>query len=186
MPRRVGPVKVRRYSLEFKLKAVKLSQLPGRRGASRGRSAGDSPVHVVAVAEGSARRRSARTRGVAESGEGAASQPGQATAGTAAEIRGAGGGACPPKNSHPVHLRTKADVFAFIEEARGRFGVTRLCRLFAVTRARFYAWRRRPVSARRRQDRALLEEMRALFEMSGGTYGSPRIQHGADGRADIA
>lgn len=29
MPRRVGPVKVRQYSLEFKLKAVKLSQLPG-------------------------------------------------------------------------------------------------------------------------------------------------------------
>ena len=29
MARRVGPVKVRRYSLEFKLKAVKLSQLQG-------------------------------------------------------------------------------------------------------------------------------------------------------------
>jgi transposase-like protein len=28
MPRRVGPVNVRQYSLEFKLKAVKLSQLP--------------------------------------------------------------------------------------------------------------------------------------------------------------
>ena len=29
MARRVGPVKVRRYSLEFKLKAVKVSQLKG-------------------------------------------------------------------------------------------------------------------------------------------------------------
>src|SRR4026209_1673562 len=29
MPRRVGPVKVHRYSLEFKLKAVKLSLLKG-------------------------------------------------------------------------------------------------------------------------------------------------------------
>ena len=29
MPRRVGPVQVRQYSLEFKLKAVKLSQLKG-------------------------------------------------------------------------------------------------------------------------------------------------------------
>jgi transposase len=29
MARRIGPVKVRRYSLEFKLKAVKLSQLKG-------------------------------------------------------------------------------------------------------------------------------------------------------------
>jgi putative transposase len=54
--------------------------------------------------------------------------------------------------------------------------VTRLCRLFAVTRAGFYAWRHRPVSARRRQDRDLLEDVRAIFERSGGTYGSPRIQ----------
>ena len=52
----------------------------------------------------------------------------------------------------------------------------RLCRLFAVTRAGFYAWRRRPVSARRRQDRDLLEDVRAIVERSGGTYGSPRIQ----------
>src|SRR5262245_32147702 len=29
MPHRVGPQKVRQYSLEFKLTAVKLSQLPG-------------------------------------------------------------------------------------------------------------------------------------------------------------
>jgi putative transposase len=54
--------------------------------------------------------------------------------------------------------------------------VTRLCRLFAVTRAGFYAWRRRPVSARQRLDWGLLEEMRAIFEGSGGTYGSPRLQ----------
>ena len=53
--------------------------------------------------------------------------------------------------------------------------MTRLCRLFGVTRAGFYAWWRRPVSQRRRQDRVLLEEVRAIFEDSGGTYGSPRI-----------
>ena len=29
MPRRIGPAKVRQYSLKFKLKAVKLSQLKG-------------------------------------------------------------------------------------------------------------------------------------------------------------
>ena len=82
----------------------------------------------------------------------------------------------------PTPFRTKADVFAFIEEERKRFGVTRLCRLFAVTRAGFYAWRRRPVSARAMQDRALLEEMRAIFEGSGGTYGSPRIHESLAGR----
>jgi putative transposase len=59
--------------------------------------------------------------------------------------------------------------------------VTRLCRLFAVTRAGFYAWRRRPVSARARQDRGLLEEMRAIFERSGGTYGSTLVTIYAEG-----
>ena len=45
--------------------------------------------------------------------------------------------------------------------------MTRLCRTFDVTRAGYYAWRQRPESPRRRQDRALLEEMRAIFEASG-------------------
>ena len=53
--------------------------------------------------------------------------------------------------------------------------MTRLCRLFGVTRAGYYAWCERPVSARAKQDRVLLEEMRVIFEHSGGTYGSPRI-----------
>jgi transposase InsO family protein len=60
--------------------------------------------------------------------------------------------------------------------------VTRLCRLFGVTRPGFYAWRRRPESPRRREDRELLEEMRAIFERSGGTYGSPRLYRDLRGR----
>jgi transposase InsO family protein len=53
--------------------------------------------------------------------------------------------------------------------------VTRLCQTFSVTRAGYDAWRQRPTSARLRQDRGLLEDIRAIFEQSGGTYGSPRI-----------
>jgi len=60
--------------------------------------------------------------------------------------------------------------------------VTRLCRLFGVTRPGFYAWRRRPESPRQREDRELLEEMRAIFERSGGTYGSPRLYRDLRGR----
>jgi putative transposase len=44
-----------------------------------------------------------------------------------------------------------------------------------VTRAGYYAWRRRGESARRRQDRGLLVQIQALFDRSRGTYGSPRI-----------
>jgi putative transposase len=50
-----------------------------------------------------------------------------------------------------------------------------MCALYGVTRAGYYAWRRRGESARRRQDRGLLVQIQALFDRSRGTYGSPRI-----------
>ena len=53
--------------------------------------------------------------------------------------------------------------------------MTRLCALYRVTRAGYYAWRHRPASARQVQDRALLEVMEGAFERSAGTYGSPRL-----------
>ncbi len=51
----------------------------------------------------------------------------------------------------------------------------RLGSLYGVTRAGYYAWRHRPVSRRQVQDRVLLEVLGAIFEGSGGTYGSPRL-----------
>ena len=53
--------------------------------------------------------------------------------------------------------------------------MSRLCRLYGVTRAGFYAWRCRAVSARRRQDASVLARIRTLFAQSRGTYGSPRL-----------
>jgi putative transposase len=50
-----------------------------------------------------------------------------------------------------------------------------MCRLYGVTRAGYYAWRRRGDSAHRRRDRSLLDPIRAIFAQSRGTYGSPRI-----------
>jgi putative transposase len=50
-----------------------------------------------------------------------------------------------------------------------------MCALYQVTRAGYYAWRRRGDSARRQRDRTLLDAIRALFARSNGTYGSPRI-----------
>ena len=174
MPR-AGPRKVQRYSLEFKLKAVKLSQLKG--------------VEVQAVADAleihpfmlSRWRKAARDGGLRgrvsvakavktpRAGEMKRFQTLQRAHALLQEEHAL------LKKTHPVHLRTKADVFAFINHEHEALGVTRLCRLFAVTRAGFYAWRGRPTSARARQDRVVLEEMRAIFERSGGTYGSPRI-----------
>jgi len=63
--------------------------------------------------------------------------------------------------------------------------VTRLCSLYGVTRAGYYAWRHRPASAHTVQDRELEHRVQALFQQHHGTYGSPRIHRAlqADGWA---
>lgn len=55
--------------------------------------------------------------------------------------------------------------------------MTRLCRLYGVTRGGFYAWQSRPVSAHMEQDRRLVTAIRTLFTAHGDRYGSPRIHH---------
>ncbi len=51
----------------------------------------------------------------------------------------------------------------------------RLCRVFGVTRAGFYASQTRPESQHERDDRTLRREVRTIFVESRGAYGSPRI-----------
>lgn len=58
---------------------------------------------------------------------------------------------------------------------QGRFGVKALCERYGVTRAGYYAWRRRETSRHDRQDERLVARIRAIFGVSEGTYGSPRI-----------
>src|SRR5581483_7091203 len=49
------------------------------------------------------------------------------------------------------------------------------CRLLGVSTSGFYEWRGRPVSLRQKADEALGETIRAIHQMSRGTYGSPRV-----------
>jgi putative transposase len=51
-----------------------------------------------------------------------------------------------------------------------------MCSSLCVSRRGYYNWRRRPESMRRREDRRLLAEIRAAYERSQRTYGSPRIR----------
>ena len=44
-----------------------------------------------------------------------------------------------------------------------------------MTRAGYYAWQRRPLSAHAEQDRELSEQIVAIFAAHHGRYGSPRI-----------
>jgi transposase InsO family protein len=65
--------------------------------------------------------------------------------------------------------------FRFIAAEKAQHSLGLLCRCLRVTRSGFYAWQRRPESARATRDRHLKVLIRASFAASKGRYGSPRI-----------
>src|SRR5690349_7527412 len=73
-------------------------------------------------------------------------------------------------------LRERAAVkFRFIATEKAHHSLGLLCRCLRVTRSGFYAWQRRPASARATRDRHLKVLIRTSFAGSKGRYGSPRI-----------
>ena len=65
--------------------------------------------------------------------------------------------------------------FAFIAAEKARHSVTILCRCLRVTRSGFYAWQRRPPSARAQRDARLRTKLRAFHAASRQRYGRPRL-----------
>ena len=65
--------------------------------------------------------------------------------------------------------------FRLIDQEKAHHAVSLLCRVLGVSRAGFYAWRSRPLSARAVADQALLEQIRQIHQRSRATYGAPRI-----------
>jgi len=65
--------------------------------------------------------------------------------------------------------------YACIHQHRGAFPLGLMCRVLAVARSGYYAWCRRPPSARARATPPLVAQIRAVHAASHGTYGSPRI-----------
>lgn len=66
--------------------------------------------------------------------------------------------------------------FQFIDAQKALYPILVLCRVMQVGRSGFYAWRRRPASARACADQALEIQIDHAFQGSRGTYGSPRIR----------
>jgi len=62
-----------------------------------------------------------------------------------------------------------------IADHQGQAPARWLCSALQVSARGYYAWRRRPESARRRRDRQLLVAIRASYERSRRVYGSPRV-----------
>ena len=65
--------------------------------------------------------------------------------------------------------------FRLIEAEKAEHRVSRLCSVLGVTRAGYYAWRRRAPSARRQRDLELQSLVQAAFSASLETYGAPRL-----------
>ena len=65
--------------------------------------------------------------------------------------------------------------FGFIRTEKATYPVRLLCRTMAVSSSGFYAWCRRGLSLRAKEDAVLTVEIRAAHAASGKRYGSPRI-----------
>jgi putative transposase len=65
--------------------------------------------------------------------------------------------------------------YACIAQHRDEFALTLMCRVLHVSRAGFYAWLRRPPSARALGDQRLRVAIRAIHAESQRSYGSPRV-----------
>lgn len=65
--------------------------------------------------------------------------------------------------------------FQFIAKHRGAWRVNDLCGALGVSRGGFYEWLNRSPSRHEQVDRQLLAQVRASFEQSDSTYGSPRV-----------
>lgn len=73
-------------------------------------------------------------------------------------------------------------MFAFIDAEKTSFPIKKLCRILGVSESGYHAWRTRPESNRARDDRVLSLHVRAEFESSRKTYGSPRIKQELDAK----
>jgi putative transposase len=56
------------------------------------------------------------------------------------------------------------------------YAVTTMCRVLEVSASGYYAWRKRPVSARAQSDSLLGDRIEAIHRRSRSTYGRPRVQ----------
>ena len=72
---------------------------------------------------------------------------------------------------------TKTAIFEFIDGQRAWFSLKRMCARYGVQQSGYYAWRGRVESARRQQNRVLLDKIHPIFARSRGTYGRPRVHH---------
>src|SRR5258708_28094588 len=65
--------------------------------------------------------------------------------------------------------------YQFIEQQKQEFPVVVMCRVLNVSESGFYAWRKRPICQRQREDAQLSTQIRQVFTSHQGSYGSPPL-----------
>ena len=65
--------------------------------------------------------------------------------------------------------------FRFIQEHQDEYPISVMCRVLEVSVSGFYAWRTRPLCARKREDGELARQIEEAFKHNRQVYGSPRI-----------
>jgi putative transposase len=65
--------------------------------------------------------------------------------------------------------------YQFIEEHRGEYPISVLCKTLEVSVSGYGAWRTRPMSHHDREDAQIAEQVKAAFHANRRVYGSPRI-----------
>jgi len=63
-----------------------------------------------------------------------------------------------------------------VSENRARYPIAVMCRILGVSPSGYYAWVKRPASARSLMDAALTAAIRTAHAGSKGTYGAPRLR----------
>lgn len=66
-------------------------------------------------------------------------------------------------------------IYKFMAEHESEFRIQRMCRVLGVGRSGYYAWCSRSASQRVQEDEVLFVKIRQEYQISRGTYGSPRI-----------
>jgi transposase InsO family protein len=65
--------------------------------------------------------------------------------------------------------------FALVDAEKANYPIAEMCAWLAVSRAGFYAWRKRPESAHAVEDRRLRVLVRESYDRNKKRYGSPRV-----------
>jgi putative transposase len=65
--------------------------------------------------------------------------------------------------------------FHFIADHPAEFAVSQMCTALNVSASGYYAWRKRPPSAREMANQALFKDIETVYHDNDGLYGSPRI-----------